>query len=603
MNKIRNIAIIAHVDHGKTTLVDGLLKQGGVFRANQQVAERVMDKMDLERERGITIVSKHTAVRWGDTKINIVDTPGHADFGGEVERVMGLVDGVLLLVDAVEGPMPQTRFVLSKALQAGHKAIVVVNKIDRADSRPDYVLNKTFDLFVDLGANEEQLDFPVVYASAITGRASLDDKHLDDNLHALFDTIVEKITPPAYDPTGPLQILTATLDYDDYRGRVAIGRVFSGTVNSGQAITVVNREGKQIPAKLAQIFVYEGLSRSEKETIEAGEIIAVTGLPDINIGETIGDRDNPIALPVTAIDEPTLRMTFGVNTSPFTGKESTYSSSRKLRERLMKELQTNVALRVEETDSPDSFLVSGRGELHLAVLIETIRREGYELQVSQPEVIFHEEKGQTLEPLEDVEIDVAEEYSGFVIEQLSKRKGEMTDMSSSGAVHVTQHWRVPTRGLLGFRSMFITETRGTGTLNSLFAGYVKHMGEIGSERRGSLIAAETGTATAYGLSNAESRGVLFIGPQTEVYEGMIVGIHSRDTDLEVNICKTKHLTNMRSSNSDVAVRISPHTIMSLDRCIEYIGPDDLVEITPKSIRMRKRELDTNQRRKQSKTRS
>ncbi|MDR3707521.1 MAG: translational GTPase TypA [Capsulimonadaceae bacterium] len=603
MTEIRNIAIIAHVDHGKTTLVDGLLKQGGVFRENQQVAERVMDKMDLERERGITIVSKHTSVKWGDVKINIVDTPGHADFGGEVERVMGLVDGVLLLVDAVEGPMPQTRFVLSKALQAGHKAVVVVNKIDRADARPDYVINKTFDLFVDLGATEAQLDFPVVYASAITGRASLDDKKLDDNLHTLFDTIVSHIDPPGGDPDGPLQILTATLDYDEYRGRVAIGRVYSGTVRAAQTVTIVNRARQNVQAKLGQVFVYAGLARVEQEAVPAGEIIAVTGLPDINIGETICDRDNPVPLPVTNVDEPTLRMTFGVNTSPLAGREGQHSTSRKLRERLMKELQTNVALRVEETDSPDQFLVSGRGELHLAVLIETMRREGYELQVSQPEVILHEEDGKTLEPIEDVEIDVAEPYSGFVIEQLSRRRGEMRDMTTSGTAHVTQHWRVPTRGLLGFRNMFITETRGTGTLNSLFAGYVPYSGEISFERNGSLIAAESGVATPYGLANAEERGILFIPGGTEVYEGMIVGKNARDTDLEINICKAKHLTNMRSSNSDVGVRLTPHTIMSLDRCIEYIGPDDLVEVTPKNIRMRKRELDQGQRRKNAKTRS
>jgi len=602
MTEIRNIAIIAHVDHGKTTLVDGLLKQGGVFRLNQQVAERVMDKMDLERERGITIVSKHTSVRWGDIKINIVDTPGHADFGGEVERVMGLVDGVLLLIDAVEGPMPQTRFVLSKALQAGLKAVVVINKVDRADSRPDYVINKTFDLFVDLGANEKQLDFPVVYASAIAGKASLDEHKLDDNLHALFDTVVSHIDPPIGDPDAPLQILITTLDYDEYRGRVAIGRVRAGRVKSAQPVTVINRTGVQIQAKLGQIFVYDGLNRVEQESISAGEIIAVTGLPDINIGETISERDNPVALPVTIIDEPTLRMTFAVNTSPLGGREGQYSTSRKLRERLFKELQTNVALRVEETGSPDSFLVSGRGELHLAVLIETMRREGYEMQVSQPEVILREENGQTLEPIEDVEIDVAEAYSGFVIDQLSRRKGEMRDMKTSGAAHVTLHWRVPTRGLLGFRNLFITETRGTGTLNTLFGGYAPFAGEIASERTGSLVAAEAGVATPYGLSNAEERGILFIPGGTEVYEGMIVGKHSRDTDLDVNICKAKHLTNMRSSNSDVAVRLTPHIVMSLDRCIEYIGPDDLVEVTPKNIRMRKRELDTGQRRKLAKTR-
>jgi len=602
-DKIRNIALIAHVDHGKTTLVDAMLKQGGVFRENQAVAERVMDRMDLERERGITIVAKHTAVRWGDVKINIVDTPGHADFGGEVERVMGLVDGVLLLVDAVEGPMPQTRFVLSKALQAGHKAVVVVNKIDRADARPDWVVNQTFDLFVALGANESQLDFPVIYTSAIAGTASLDEHKAGKSLEPLFETIISHIDPPDDDDKGPLQILTTTLDYDDYRGRIAIGKVCQGTVRAGQNVTYITREGEQKPGKLAQVFVYEGLNRSEKEEVLAGEIVAVTGLPEVHIGETICDRDNPVPLPVTIIDEPTLRMTFAVNTSPFAGKEGQYSTSRKLRERLMKELQTNVALRVEETDSPDSFLISGRGELHLAILIETMRREGYELQVSQPEVIFHEEDGERLEPVEEVEIDVAEPYSGFVIEQLGRRKGELLDMGTASDGHVHLHYKVPTRGLLGFRNQFLTETRGTGVLNSLFAGYQPYAGDISVERYGSLIAAEAGTSTAYGLSNAEERGSLFIGPNTAVYEGMIVGKNARDTDLEVNICKAKHLTNMRSSTSDIAVRLTPATVMSLDRCIEYIGPDEFVEVTPKSIRMRKRELNTELRRKALKTRS
>jgi GTP-binding protein len=601
-NKIRNIALIAHVDHGKTTLVDALLKQGGAFRANQAVADRVMDRMDLEKERGITIVAKHTAVHWNDVKINIVDTPGHADFGGEVERVMGLVEGVLLLVDAVEGPMPQTRFVLSKALQAGLKAVVVVNKIDRADARPDWVINQTFDLFVALGATERQLDFPIVYASAINGISSLDHDVLGTDLKPLFDSIVEHVDPPDGDTDKPLQALIATLDYDDYRGRVGIGKVYNGQVKSGQAVTYIDREGLPHNGKLATIFVYEGLNRAEVETVDAGEIIAVTGLPDINIGETICDYGNIVPLPVTRVDEPTLRMTFGVNTSPFAGREGTFSSSRKLRERLFKELQTNVALRVEETDSPDQYLVSGRGELHLAVLIETMRREGYELQVSQPEVILHEENGRTMEPFEEVEIDVAQEYSGFVIEQMGKRKGELQDMSTAADGHTTLHFITPTRGLLGFRSLFITETRGTGTLNSLFGGYRPYLGDLVAEHSGSLIASEAGMATGYGLANSEDRGILFIGPGTEVYTGMIVGKNARDTDLEVNICKQKHLTNMRSSNSDVAVRLTPFTIMGLDRCIEYIGPDELVEITPKNIRMRKRELNADMRRKASKTR-
>jgi GTP-binding protein len=597
---LRNIAIIAHVDHGKTTLVDGMLKQGGVFRANQAVADRVMDKMDLERERGITIVSKHTAITYEDIKINIVDTPGHADFGGEVERVMSLVDGVLLLIDAVEGPMPQTRFVLSKALQAGHKAVVVVNKIDRPQARLDWVVDQTFDLFVALGATEAQLDFPVVYTIALQGTATLEPDTPGVDLLPLFKTIVSHIPPPTGDPNASLQLRATTLDYDDYKGRIAIGRVNAGTVRSGQNITVINREGVNVPGKLAQVFIYQGLNRTEVEAAEAGEIVAISGLPDVNIGETIASRENPVALPGMKVDEPTLRMTFGVNTSPLTGREGQYSTSRKLRERLMKELQTNVALRVEDTDSADQFAVSGRGELHLAVLIETMRREGYELQVSQPEVIFHEEAGHRMEPLEEVEVDVAEEYSGVVIEQLSKRKGEMQDMNSPGNGHVHMRFKVPTRGLLGFRNQFITETRGTGVLNSLFAGYIPYTGEMTVERNGSLLASESGITTTFGLAAAEDRGILFVPHNVEVYEGMIIGKNARDTDLEVNVCRKKHLTSMRESNKETFMRLAPPADMSLDRCIEYIGPDELVEVTPKNIRMRKRELNADMRRRQSK---
>jgi len=597
---LRNIAIIAHVDHGKTTLVDGMLKQGGVFRANQAVADRVMDKMDLERERGITIVSKHTAITYEDIKINIVDTPGHADFGGEVERVMSLVDGVLLLIDAVEGPMPQTRFVLSKALQAGHKAVVVVNKIDRPQARLDWVVDQTFDLFVALGATEAQLDFPVVYTIALQGTATLEPDTPGVDLLPLFRTIVSHIPPPTGDPNASLQLRATTLDYDDYKGRIAIGRVNAGTVRSGQNIVVINREGVHIPGKLAQVFIYQGLNRTEVEAAEAGEIVAISGLPDVNIGETIASRENPVALPGMKVDEPTLRMTFGVNTSPLTGREGQFSTSRKLRERLMKELQTNVALRVEDTDSADQFAVSGRGELHLAVLIETMRREGYELQVSQPEVIFHEEDGHRMEPLEEVEVDVAEEYSGVVIEQLSKRKGEMQDMNSPGNGHVHMRFKVPTRGLLGFRNQFITETRGTGVLNSLFAGYIPYTGEMTTERNGSLLASESGITTTFGLAAAEDRGILFVPHNVEVYEGMIIGKNARDTDLEVNVCRKKHLTSMRESNKETFMRLAPPADMSLDRCIEYIGPDELVEVTPKNIRMRKRELNADMRRRQSK---
>jgi len=598
---LRNIAIIAHVDHGKTTLVDGMLKQGGVFRTNQVVAERVMDKMDLERERGITIVSKHTAITYGDTKINIVDTPGHADFGGEVERVMTLVDGVLLLIDAVEGPMPQTRFVLSKALQAGHKVVVVVNKIDRPNSRLDYVVDQTFDLFAALGATEAQLDFPVVYTIALQGTATLNPAEPGSDLGVLFQTIVDHLDAPTGDPEAPLQVRATTLDYDDYKGRIAIGRVNAGVVKTGQSIIVVNREGVNVPGKIAQVFIYQGLNRTEVEQAEAGEIVAISGLPDVNIGETIASRENPVALPMMQVDEPTLRMTFGVNTSPLTGREGQWSTSRKLRERLMKELQTNVALRVEDTDSADQFSVSGRGELHLAVLIETMRREGYELQVSQPEVIFHEENGQKMEPLEEVEIDVAEEYSGVVIEQLGRRKGEMLDMVSPGDGHVYMRFKVPTRGLLGFRNQFLTETRGTGVLNSLFGGYIPYTGEMTIERNGSLLASESGITTTFGLAAAEDRGILFVPHNIEVYEGMIIGKNARDNDLEVNVCRKKHLTSMRESNKETFMRLAPPMVMSLDRAIEYIGPDELVEVTPKNIRMRKRELDQNLRRRASKS--
>ena len=601
LDHLRNIAIIAHVDHGKTTLVDGMLKQGGVFRANQTVAVRVMDRMDLERERGITIVSKHTSITYGDIKINIVDTPGHADFGGEVERVMTLVDGVLLLVDAVEGPMPQTRFVLSKALQAGLKAVVVVNKIDRPNARLDWVIDNTFDLFGQLGADEHQLDFPIVYTNALQGTATLDPNVPGENLKPLFDTLVNHLDPPTGDPNAAMQLRVTTLDYDDYRGRIAIGRLNAGTVKSGQAITLINREGIHIPGKLAQVFIYEGLGRVEQESVTAGEIVAVTGLPEVNIGETIASRDNPVALPIMKVDEPTLRMTFGVNTSPFAGREGEYSTSRKLRERLFKELQTNVALRVEDTESADQFSVSGRGELHLAVLIETMRREGYELQVSQPEVIVHEENGVKLEPLEEVEIDVAEQHSGVVIEQLGRRRAEMLDMKTLGNGNVHMRFKVPTRGLLGFRNQFLTETRGTGVLNSLFAGYVPYAGEMSIEKGGSLLASEPGLTTAYGLMAAEERGVLFVPAGVEVYEGMIVGKNARDVDLEVNVCRMKHLTSMRVSTKETFTRLTPHIIMSLDRCIEYIGPDELVEVTPKNIRMRKRLLDTEYRRKMSKT--
>lgn len=589
--KIRNVAIIAHVDHGKTTLVDALLRQGNVFRANQEFAERVMDSNDLERERGITIVSKNTAVSFRDYKINIVDTPGHADFGGEVERVMSMVDGVLLLVDAVDGPMPQTRFVTSKALAMGHKAIVVVNKIDRADARPDWVVDQTFDLFVELGADEHQLDFPVIFTCARQGTATT-DLHIEGvNLNPLFETILSHLSPPDGDPDAPLQMLVSNLDYDDYRGRMAIGRIYNGRVQSGDTVAVMSREGEIRPGKVVSSFVFEGLKKVEQPCVKAGEICILSGMNDISIGETIADRNDPRPIPPIHIEEPTLRMAFGVNTSPLAGREGTYSTSRKLRERLYKELETNVSLRVDETESPDVYLVSGRGELHLAILIETMRREGYELQVAQPEVIFHEDEfGHKSEPFERVEIEVAEQHQGVVVEQMGCRRGVMENMRvANGSVFFT--YLIPTRGLLGFRNDLLSATRGTGVINSLFAGYQPYAGEINRRVNGSLIATDSGLITQFGLSNAEDRGILFYGPGIEAYQGMVVGKHQRDTDLEVNVCKLKHLTNMRSSNSEITIRLAPFTEMSLDRSIEYIGPDELVEVTPKSIRIRKRILD------------
>ncbi len=595
--QLRNVAIIAHVDHGKTTLVDALLRQGNVFRANQEIAERVMDSNDLERERGITILSKNTAVSHNGIKINIVDTPGHADFGGEVERVMGMVDGVLLLVDAVDGPMPQTRFVTSKALAMGHRAIVVVNKIDRSDARPDWVVDQTFDLFVELGATEEQLDFPIVYTCARQGTATLDPAVPGTNLNPLFDIMVSHLPAPKGDPNGPLQMLISNLDYDSYRGRFGIGRIHAGKIHPGESVSIVNRHGEVRSGRVVTTLVFQGLKKVEQEEVSAGEICIISGLPDVGIGDTVASRENPVAVPSLPVDEPTLRMAFGVNTSPLAGREGQHCTSRKLRDRLYRELETNVSLRVEETDTADVYMVSGRGELHLAILIETMRREGYELQVAQPEVIMHrDENGKLTEPFEKVYIQVSEEYQGVVVEQMGRRKGELQDMHlSNGSLHFT--YLVPTRGLLGFRNEFLTSTRGVGVIHSLFEGYHPHAGDIGKTINGSLIASDSGISTSFGLSNSEERGALFIGPGDEVYAGMIVGKHQRDTDLEVNVCKAKHLTNMRSSNSEISVRLTPFTEMSLDRCIEYIGPEELVEVTPKKIRMRKRVLDATQRKR------
>jgi len=600
LDNLRNVAIIAHVDHGKTTLVDVLLRQGNVFRDNENVPELAMDRMDLERERGITIMAKNTAVSYGTTKINIMDTPGHADFGGEVERVLGVVDGVLLLVDAVDGPMPQTKFVLSKALALGLKAIVVINKIDRANARPDWVVDQTFDLFVNLGANDEQLDFPIVYASAIQGIATLDMAVPGEDLRPLFDAILEHVPGPEVDPDAPLQMLVTSVDYDPHRGRVAVGRVFNGTIKPGQTVVHFNRDGERSTCRVVTVFSFSGLRRREVPEGTAGDIVAVTGISEANVGETLADLNDPRPLPATKVEEPTLRMTFGVNTSPFAGREGQFCTSPHLKSRLMRELETNVALRVEPTDNADSWSVSGRGELHLAILIETMRREGYELQVSQPEVIFREIEGQRCEPFESLTLEVPEEFLGPCVELLGRRRGEMQNMNYLPNGEVQVEFLIPTRGLIGIRTDLMTETKGTAVMNSIFAGYQPTAGHIHGAHGGSLVATEMGLSTPFGLSNAEPRGKLFIGPVVEVYEGMIVGLHSRDGDLDVNVCKKKHLTNMRSSNADEGIRLTTPIEMGLDRSLEYIGPDDLVEVTPKSIRMRKRTLDKTQRRRAEK---
>jgi GTP-binding protein len=599
-NDIRNIAIIAHVDHGKTTLVDGLLKQARVFRENQVVAERVMDSNDLERERGITILAKNTAVTYNGVKINIVDTPGHADFGGEVERVLNMVDGVLLLVDAVDGPMPQTRFVLRKALELGHKAIVVINKIDRPNARPDFVANATFDLFIELGASEAQADFPIIYTNAIEGVASLSPMPVSEgegSLQPLFDLILDFIPKPVVDLDSPAQMLVTSLAYDDYKGRIAIGRLFRGKLNKAQEVMRIATDGVQTKGRLTNVFTHVGLARVEVPTVEAGDIIAVTGLEDIYIGETIADVNDPVALPPIRVEEPTVRMTFGVNTSPFTGKEGEWSTSRKLRERLYGELEHNVALRVDDGSSPDTFVVSGRGELHLVILIETMRREGYEFQVGKPEVIFRKaDDGTTMEPYEELYVEVPEEYLGAIMEMLGTRQGQMQDMTHGDNGIVTLHYKVPTRGLLGFRGAALTATRGTVVMNALFAGYEPLSGNIRQRDRGSLVAWEDGEAVTYGLRNAWERGTLFIEPSTQVYEGMIVGEHQRPDDLDVNVCKTKVLSAMRTRASDHDTsRLPPIRQMSLDDCIEFINDDELVEVTPENIRLRKKVLKRDDR--------
>ncbi|MCL6435691.1 MAG: translational GTPase TypA [Leptolyngbyaceae cyanobacterium HOT.MB2.61] len=584
---IRNVAIIAHVDHGKTTLVDALLKQAGTFREGEDVPECVMDSNDLERERGITILAKNTAVRYKDTLINIVDTPGHADFGGEVERVLGMVDGCLLIVDANEGPMPQTRFVLKKALEKGLRPIVLVNKIDRPQADPHGAIDKVLDLFLELGADDDQCEFPYLFASGLAGYAiaQLDDEPID--MKPLFEAFLHHVPPPVGDPAKPLQLQVTTLDYSDYLGRIVIGKIHNGTLQTGQQAALVTESGEIIKAKVTKLMGFEGLKRIEIESASAGNIVAVAGFADANIGETITDPNNPQALPLIKVDEPTLQMTFSVNDSPFAGQEGKLVTSRQVRDRLMRELETNVALRVEETDSPDKFLVSGRGELHLGILIETMRREGYEFQVSQPQVIYREVNGQPCEPYETLVLDVPEDAVGSCMERLGQRKGEMQDMQVGANGRTQLEFVIPARGLIGFRGEFMRLTRGNGIMNHSFLDYRPISGEIDARRNGVLIAFEEGTATFYALKNAEDRGVFFITPGVKVYKGMIVGEHNRPQDLELNVCKTKQLTNHRASSGEELVQLQAPVEMSLERALEYIGPDELVEVTPKSIRLRK----------------
>ncbi|HEV8316411.1 MAG TPA: translational GTPase TypA [Vicinamibacterales bacterium] len=591
----RNVAIIAHVDHGKTTLVDALLRQSGSFRANQQVAERVMDSMDLERERGITILAKNTAVHYKDLLINIVDTPGHADFGGEVERTLSMVDGVMLLVDASEGPLPQTRFVLRKALERGLPPIVVLNKIDRPDARPKEVLNEVYDLFIDLDATEDQIEFPVLYTNAREGTATTEIATPGDDLRPLFDAIVEHVPPPRGDPAAPLQILVANLDASDYLGRIAVGRIFNGTVKLNDPIAVVKLEGHVEPTRVTKLYAFDGLKRIEIEQASAGDIVCLAGIDDITIGETIADPEQAVAIPPIAIDEPTVSMIFGVNTSPMAGRDGQYVTSRNLRERLARELLGNVSLRVEDTDSPEQIRVFGRGELHLSILIEMMRRESFELQVSRPEIVTREIDGVKMEPVEDLVIDVPEEFQGVVIAQAGTRRGVLSKMINHGSGRVRLEFRIPARGLIGFRSQFMTDTRGTGIMNHLFAGWEPWHGAIPSRAAGALVADRTGVATAYAIFNLQERGEIFVEPATQVYEGMIIGENARPNDMDVNVTKEKKQTNMRASTADEAIRLIPPKKLSLEQAIEFINDDELVEVTPTSIRLRKRVLAANQR--------
>lgn len=591
---IRNVAIIAHVDHGKTTLVDALLRQSGTFRENEQVEERVMDSNDLERERGITILAKNTSVMYGDIKINIVDTPGHADFGGEVERVLKMVDGVVLLVDAFEGAMPQTREVLKKSLALNLKPIVVINKIDRPGARPMKVIDEVLELFIELGANDDQLDFPVVYASGKQGIGKLNLEDESTDLKCLFETIINTIEPPTCDQDGTMQMLVSNIDYDDYVGRIAIGRIERGVVKNGMPVAVCKKD-KTENSKITKLYTYTGLKKVEVDEAKAGDIVEIAGVPDINIGDTICDINCPEKIDFVDIDEPTVSMTFSVNDGPFAGKEGQFVTSRHLRDRLFKELDRNVSLRVKETDRAESFEVSGRGELHLSVLIETMRREGFELLVSRPKVIFKEENGVKMEPMELLVVSVPEEFVGNVIEKLGKRKGEMVNMEPTGDGHTKIEFRIPARGLIGYRTEFMTDTKGNGTMNSVFDGYEEYKGDISARTRGTIVAFEQGTSVTYGLYNAQDKGELLIGPGVDVYEGMIVGLNSRSEDLAINVCKEKHLTNTRASGSDDALRLVPPLQFSLEKAIEFINDDELVEITPKNIRLRKKILDTKTR--------
>ena len=593
---IRNIAIIAHVDHGKTTLVDAMFKESHVFRTNEKMDERVMDSNDLEKERGITILSKNTAVMYNGIKINIVDTPGHADFGGEVERVLKMVDSVLLVVDSYEGPMPQTKFVLKKALELKLKPIVVINKIDKPNAIPEEVIDEVFELFLELGADDEQLDFPIIYASAREGFARYNVEDTNDGMEPLFKTIIDHVEPPKGYIDGPFQMLVTTLDSNAFVGKIAIGKVHRGTVRKNQNVALVRQDGTKSNYKITAVFGYNGLKREEVEEAGLGDIIAVSGIVDANIGETIADAANPEALPFVEIDEPTLNMNFMVNDSPFAGKEGEFVTSRHLRDRLMKELETNVSLRVKEI-TPDCFEVSGRGELHLSVLIETMRREGFELQVSKPNVIFKEENGKKMEPMEYLTIDVPEEFMGAVMEKMGPRKAEMVNMTSAVNGYTRLEFIIPARGLIGFRNEFMTDTKGNGIMNHVFEGYAPYKGEIEARSRGSIVSFEQGEAIAYGLFNAQERGRLFITPGTPVYQGMVVGECARAEDLDINVCKGKKLTNTRASGSDDAVKLVPVTTLTLEQSIEFIGNDELVEVTPESIRIRKRYLDAAERKR------